>query len=159
VLPFPRQKTVTLSPASRSARRLLAVAFTVCATIGLVQREAGEGIVAAQLSSASTVDGLEVLEVRPNVFLIAGAGGNIAVQVGDDGVVVVDAGSAVAAPAVVAAISDSANTNFDKTLFHFGAFRLYESFMGNFALDLGGAISNPEYPGKQGFLQSREIDC
>ena len=95
---------MTLSPASRSARRLLAVAFTVCATIGLVQREAGEGIVAAQLSSASTVDGLEVLEVRPNVFLIAGAGGNIAVQVGDDGVVVVDAGSAVAAPAVVAAI-------------------------------------------------------
>ena len=36
--------------------------------------------------------------------MIAGAGGNIAVQVGDDGVVVVDAGSAASAPAVVAAI-------------------------------------------------------
>ena len=47
---------------------------------------------------------LEVLEVRPNFFMIAGAGGNIGVQVGDDGVVVVDAGSAASAPAVVAAI-------------------------------------------------------
>ena len=37
--------------------------------------------------------------------MIAGAGGNIGVQVGDDGVVVVDAGSAATAPAVVAAIT------------------------------------------------------
>ena len=36
--------------------------------------------------------------------MIAGAGGNIAVQVGDDGVVVVDAGTAASAPAVLAAI-------------------------------------------------------
>lgn len=37
--------------------------------------------------------------------MIAGAGANIAVQVGDDGVVVVDAGSAASAAAVVAAIT------------------------------------------------------
>ena len=48
--------------------------------------------------------GLEVLELRPNFFMIAGAGGNIGVQVGDDGVVVVDAGSTASASAVVAAI-------------------------------------------------------
>lgn len=42
--------------------------------------------------------------MRPNFFMIAGAGGNIGVQVGEDGVVVVDAGSAASAPAVVAAI-------------------------------------------------------
>ena len=53
---------------------------------------------------AASADGLEVLEVRPNFFMIAGAGGNIGVQVGEDGVVVVDAGSAASAPAVVAAI-------------------------------------------------------
>ena len=35
-----------------------------------------------------------VLQLRPNFFMIAGAGGNIGVQIGDDGVVVVDAGSA-----------------------------------------------------------------
>jgi cyclase len=59
---------------------------------------------AAQSPGAASSDVLEVLEVRPNFFLIAGAGGNIGVQVGDDGVVVVDAGSAANAPAVVAAI-------------------------------------------------------
>src|SRR5690242_3234445 len=37
---------------------------------------------------------LEVLQLRPNFYMIAGAGGNIGVQVGVDGVVVVDAGSA-----------------------------------------------------------------
>jgi cyclase len=47
---------------------------------------------------------LEVLELRPNFFMIAGAGGNIGVQVGADGVVVVDSGSAESADAVVAAI-------------------------------------------------------
>ena len=59
---------------------------------------------APQTARAAASGGLEVLEVRPNFFLIAGAGGNIAVQVGDDGVVVVDAGSAASAAAVVAAI-------------------------------------------------------
>jgi glyoxylase-like metal-dependent hydrolase (beta-lactamase superfamily II) len=47
---------------------------------------------------------LEVLQLRPNFFMIAGAGGNIGVQVGEDGVVVVDAGVAARADAVVAAI-------------------------------------------------------
>jgi glyoxylase-like metal-dependent hydrolase (beta-lactamase superfamily II) len=47
---------------------------------------------------------LEILEVRPSFFLIAGAGANIGVQVGEDGVVVVDAGTATAAPDVLTAI-------------------------------------------------------
>ena len=47
---------------------------------------------------------LEVLQVRPNFYMIAGAGGNIAVQVGEDGVVVVDSGSAPNADAVLAQI-------------------------------------------------------
>ena len=50
-------------------------------------------------------DALEVLELRPNFFMIAGAGGNIGVQTGPDGVVVVDSGTAEQADAVVAAIS------------------------------------------------------
>jgi glyoxylase-like metal-dependent hydrolase (beta-lactamase superfamily II) len=48
--------------------------------------------------------GLEVLQVGPNFYMIAGGGGNVAVQVGDDGVVVVDAGSSGQADAVLAAI-------------------------------------------------------
>src|SRR3984885_12809660 len=47
---------------------------------------------------------LELLQLRPNFFMIAGAGANIGVQVGEDGVVVVDAGLAARADAVVAAI-------------------------------------------------------
>jgi glyoxylase-like metal-dependent hydrolase (beta-lactamase superfamily II) len=47
---------------------------------------------------------LEILEVRPSFFVIAGAGANIGVQVGEDGVVVVDAGTAASAPDVLAAI-------------------------------------------------------
>ncbi len=47
---------------------------------------------------------VEVLQVRPNFYMIAGAGGNIAVQIGSDGVVLVDAGSEQAASKVVAAI-------------------------------------------------------
>jgi cyclase len=57
--------------------------------------------VAAQPAPSTT---LEVLQVRPNFYMIAGAGGNIGFQIGVDGVVVVDAGSAANADAVVAAI-------------------------------------------------------
>jgi len=57
-----------------------------------------------QAAGANAAGDLEVLEIRPNFFLIAGAGGHISVQVGDDGVVVVDAGEASKADAVVAAI-------------------------------------------------------
>ena len=46
---------------------------------------------AAQAATA-TPDRLEVLEVRPSFFVIAGAGANVGVQVGEDGIVVVDAG-------------------------------------------------------------------
>jgi len=48
--------------------------------------------------------GVETLTVRENFFVVAGGGGNVGVQVGDDGVVLVDAGSAASAPAILAAI-------------------------------------------------------
>jgi glyoxylase-like metal-dependent hydrolase (beta-lactamase superfamily II) len=59
---------------------------------------------AAQTQGTAPPGALDVLEVRPTFFMIAGAGGNIGVQVGEDGVVVVDAGSAASAPDVLAAI-------------------------------------------------------
>jgi glyoxylase-like metal-dependent hydrolase (beta-lactamase superfamily II) len=61
-------------------------------------------------SAAAPSNSLEILEVRPSFFVIAGLGGpggdvaNVGVQVGEDGLVVVDAGSAAAAPAVLDAI-------------------------------------------------------
>lgn len=47
---------------------------------------------------------LDVVRLRPHFYVIAGAGGNIAVQTGADGVVVVDSGRADAAARVLAAI-------------------------------------------------------
>jgi glyoxylase-like metal-dependent hydrolase (beta-lactamase superfamily II) len=48
--------------------------------------------------------GLQLFRVQANVYMIAGAGGNITVQVGPDGVVLVDAGSTARAEDVVAAV-------------------------------------------------------
>jgi glyoxylase-like metal-dependent hydrolase (beta-lactamase superfamily II) len=48
---------------------------------------------------------LTVVEVKPNVHLIGGAGGNVVVHVGRDGAIVVDTGRAETADAVLAAIA------------------------------------------------------
>jgi cyclase len=47
---------------------------------------------------------LDVVRVRPNFYMIAGAGGNIGVQIGSDGVVLVNAGTENASGRVLAAI-------------------------------------------------------
>ncbi|MEQ1760944.1 MAG: MBL fold metallo-hydrolase, partial [Vicinamibacterales bacterium] len=51
-------------------------------------------------------DRLVVVPVRGEIHLIAGAGGNIAMQVGDEGVLLVDTGAAAAAERVVAAYKE-----------------------------------------------------
>ena len=56
---------------------------------------------AAALSAQSDLD---VLQIRPNVYMIAGAGANITVLFGIDGAVVVDAGALEHADRVIAAI-------------------------------------------------------
>jgi hypothetical protein len=37
--------------------------------------------------------GLDIVRIRKNIFLLAGAGGNITVSVGPDGVLLVDSGN------------------------------------------------------------------
>jgi cyclase len=84
--------------------RVTAVA-AVCAALFLRYGGGLEPLkAAASQAAAAPSNSLEILEVRPSFFVIAGAGANIGVQVGEDGVVVVDAGSAADAPAVLAAI-------------------------------------------------------
>ena len=51
-----------------------------------------------------TVDGIETYHVQGNVYMLIGAGANVAVQVGADGVLVVDTGNAAKRAAVLAAI-------------------------------------------------------
>jgi hypothetical protein len=48
--------------------------------------------------------GLETIKVRENVYAIFGAGSNITVHVGEDGLILVDSGSTAAAEQVVAAV-------------------------------------------------------
>jgi cyclase len=48
--------------------------------------------------------GLDVVKVRQNFYMIAGAGGNIGVQIGADGIVLVNAGTDAASDQVVAAL-------------------------------------------------------
>jgi cyclase len=60
--------------------------------------------VAALLGAGPDDGGLDVVKVRPNFYMIAGAGGNIGVQIGQDGVVLVDGGAAAASDRVLAAI-------------------------------------------------------
>jgi cyclase len=47
---------------------------------------------------------LETIQIRPNFYVIFGAGSNVAVHVGEDGVILVDSGSATMADALLAAI-------------------------------------------------------
>ena len=104
---LPGHRAVTLTRRTRVSRFSLGTAVVVCATVCVFNRGAAVAPVvalAAQGASTASAADLEVLEVRPNFFMIAGAGANIGVQVGDDGVVVVDAGSSSSASAVVGAI-------------------------------------------------------
>jgi len=73
-------------------------ALTVCAAIWAAH--ASSGIAVAQQSAAN----IEVLQLRPNLYLIAGAGGNVAVQVGPDGVLLVNTGAQESSSQVLAAI-------------------------------------------------------
>src|SRR4029450_2811744 len=58
----------------------------------------------AQQKPAADADALEVIEIRPNFYVIAGDGSNIAVQLGTDGIVVVDTGTGQKAKKVIAEI-------------------------------------------------------
>jgi len=53
---------------------------------------------------AAQEDGLDVVKVRKNFYMIAGAGGNIGVQIGSDGVVLVNSGAAPTTDQVLAAL-------------------------------------------------------
>jgi cyclase len=75
----------------RPARFAAVVGVTLCVS-GALARAQGDA------------PALEILQVRPNFYMIAGAGANIGVQIGPNGVVLVNAGTAAASDDVVAAV-------------------------------------------------------
>ena len=72
--------------------------WTAALALGLAVSGWQPGPVSAQ------EDGLEVVQVRKNFYMIAGAGGNIGVQIGSDGIVLVNAGTASNTDRVLAAL-------------------------------------------------------
>jgi cyclase len=83
----------------RAPTRLVALAL-VPALSGLLWAHA----VSAQQHPSSTTSGLETIQIRPNVHVIFGAGGNVTVHAGEDGLIVVDSGSTEKAGALLDAI-------------------------------------------------------
>jgi glyoxylase-like metal-dependent hydrolase (beta-lactamase superfamily II) len=82
-------------------------AATRAATVAGVLLGGGLGLHGAQVQPQPRrlpVGEVEVLPVRSNFYMIAGAGANIAVSVGREGLIVVDAGSAAMADKVLGAI-------------------------------------------------------
>src|SRR5512140_2244277 len=63
-------------------------------------------LVAAGVTLLAQPVDLDVLKIRDNVYVIAGAGANITLQFGADGAVVVDAGGLDTSDAVIAAIKE-----------------------------------------------------
>jgi cyclase len=81
---------------TRVLREVIGLAVPVALVVTLVL-QAPSSRVAAQGG-----DALDVVKVRKNFYMIAGAGGNIGVQIGSDGIVLVNAGTAQASDRVLA---------------------------------------------------------
>lgn len=98
-------------------RRLVPVAITAALVVAAASRDLG-GQAPPPSTSTSQTSGstqragrgsdaeprIEILPVQGNVYMLAGAGGNITASVGRDGVLLVDAGRAESANAVMAAL-------------------------------------------------------
>jgi cyclase len=75
----------------------------ICWAAAVVLALAAGGAFSAR-AAAQDDGGLDVVKVRRNFYMIAGAGGNIGVQIGSDGIVLVNSGTAAASPNVLAAL-------------------------------------------------------
>ena len=58
----------------------------------------------AQQHPSTLTAGLETIQIRPNVYVIFGAGANVTVHVGEDGLVLVDSGSSEMADTLLEAV-------------------------------------------------------
>jgi cyclase len=83
----------------------LAMIFAVAATVALLS-----GAAAAQQQDFSKVE-IKVSKVSGNIYLLEGAGGNIAASVGEDGIVIVDDQFAPLAEKIQAALKGLGVTN------------------------------------------------
>src|SRR5215472_460926 len=99
-----------LTPFAQVRRRVLvALAVTVVWGLGAPHRAPAAEKKATPAPAAPPAhdyskDEVHVLKVQGNIYMLVGAGGNITAQVGNDGVLLVDAGLARMADKVLAAV-------------------------------------------------------
>jgi cyclase len=76
----------------------------VSITLAAVATLTAAASIGAQQGSSGDRAAIEVLPVQKNVYMLAGAGGNVAVQIGSEGVLLVDTGLAASAPQLLTEI-------------------------------------------------------
>jgi len=85
----------------RATRGVLAAVLLATAAISIRAQQTGPG---GPSGPGGPGGPLETLRVQRSVYAIFGAGGNVTVQTGDEGVLVVDSGLAASAGALIAEI-------------------------------------------------------
>jgi cyclase len=86
-------------PSSKTMKRILTNWTAIAAALGSIACSA-----VSLWAAEPDTGGIDVVQVRPNFYMLGGAGGNIAVQIGSDGVVLVNAGTEAASEKVLAAL-------------------------------------------------------
>ena len=120
---FSRARAVLKLGATKATKAVwLAFALTVLIPVHAQQQPSVQPskLVRAPMIQSPPRGEVEALPIRGNLFVLFGAGGNITVSVGSDGVLMVDAGTANLADKVLAAIQglqrDWAGRNEPKTI-------------------------------------------
>jgi len=84
---------------------------------------------------------LDTIQIRDNVWVIFGAGGNVTVHVGEDGVMLVDSGSEAMADRTLAAVKAITNAPIRMII---NTSADFEHVGGNDKVGLGGVAINPD---------------
>ena len=84
--------------------RLVIIAFACCGLTLAAQGPPAPPAAAARDTVATTSGNVHVLPVQKNVYMIVTPAGNVTAQVGNDGVLLVDTGTAALAPEIFAAV-------------------------------------------------------
>jgi cyclase len=86
-----------------STRVRTALPWLIALVLVLEGGQRAHGLLAQQ-QPAPTTAALETIQIRPNVYVVFGAGSNVAVHVGEDGVILVDSGATPMADNLLAAV-------------------------------------------------------
>jgi cyclase len=87
-----------------STKLFVAATALVAATTLQAQQSPTIRALTERWPQTEKVDGIELVPVRHDVYLLAGAGANVTVHIGEEGVVLVDAGTQGRAAALLAAV-------------------------------------------------------